>query len=271
MPNPRKLTISLAQMEFEFGQRERNFERVHAWVEEAAHRGSTVVLFPELWASGYDLENSQTYAQPLETGFFAHLSELAKTYQIAIGSSLLESQEEKIYNTFALFGNQGETLGLYRKIHLFRLLDEEKWLNAGKKLVTTDASWGKTGLGICYDLRFPEVFRTYALQGVRLVLIVAEWPARRIAHWQTLLQARAIENQYFIAAVNKVGRSQGAKLGGHSVILDPMGKAVVQGGSDEVLLTATIDLHQVEKIRRWMPVFDDRSPDAYERVKTWSP
>ncbi len=264
-----KLKISLAQMQFEFGQPEANLERVCAWVTEAARRGSGLVLFPELWASGYDLEHSQTYAQSLGSGLFARLSALAKEHQIAIGSSLLESQGEKIFNTFTLFGSQGETLAAYRKIHLFRLLNEEKWLAPGQELVTTNAPWGKTGLGICYDLRFPEVFRAYALQGVRLVLLIAEWPERRIAHWQTLLQSRAIENQYYVAAVNKVGQSQGAKLGGHSAVLDPMGVPAVQGGNDEILLTAEIDLGQVEKIRRWMPVFKDRSPAAYERVKEY--
>jgi len=262
-----KFSITLAQMQFKFGKPEVNMERVCSWIVEAARRGSDLVLFPELWASGYDLEQSQIYAQPLGNGLFANLSKLAKEHHIAIGSSLLESQGEKIFNTFTLFGCRGETLAIYRKVHLFRLLNEEKWLNAGKELVTINAPWGKTGLAICYDLRFPEVFRAYALRDVRLVLLVAEWPERRIAHWQKLLQARAIENQYYLAAVNKVGQSQGAKLGGHSAVLDPMGVPVVEGGNDEILLTAEIDLDQVEKIRRWMPVFKDRSPAAYLRVK----
>ena len=264
-----KLTISLAQMQFEFGQPDANMERVHSWIVEAARRGSELILFPELWASGYDLEHSQAYAEPLGSGLFARLAASAKAHQIAIGSSLLERQGERIFNTFALFGNQGETLAIYRKIHLFRLLDEDKWLNAGQELVMANPPWGKTGLGICYDLRFPEVFRAYALQGAKLVLLVAEWPERRVAQWQKLLQARAIDNQYYVAAVNKVGHSQGAKLGGRSAILDPWGVPVVEGGSDEVLLTAEIDLQQVDKARSWMPVFEDRSPAAYQLVKEY--
>lgn len=253
-------------MQFEFGQPEANLKRACEWIAEAARRGSDLVLLPELWASGYDLEHAHEYAQPLGTGLFARLSALAKKHNLAIGSSLLERNKGKIFNTFTLFDRHGETRAMYRKIHLFRLLDEEKWLNAGNELVTVDAPWGKTGLSICYDLRFPEIFRAYALHGVKLVLLVAEWPEKRINHWQKLLQVRAIENQYFIAAVNKVGRSQGSQLGGHSAIIDPMGEALVEGGINEVLLTAEIDFKKVEETRRWMPVFDDRSPSAYGQV-----
>ncbi len=262
-----KLTISLAQMQFEFGQPEANLERVRVWAAEAARRGSDLTLFPELWASGYDLENCQEYAAPLETGIFEQMSDLAREHKTTLGGSLLELRGGKVYNAFYLYGPKGETFAIYRKIHLFRLLEEEKWLEAGDELVMAHTPWGKAGLGICYDLRFPEVFRTYALRGARLVLLVAEWPEKRISHWDRLLQARAIENQYFVAAVNKVGHSQGAKLGGHSAVLDPWGESVVQGGSDEVLLTTEIDLEKVETARRQMPVFEDRSPEAYERVK----
>ena len=101
------------------------------------------------------------------------------------------------------------------------------------------------------------------MKGAKLVLLVAEWPERRIEHWKTLLQARAIENQCFIAAVNKTGSSQGAVLGGCSTVVNPMGEYLVLGDEKEAVLIADIDLEEVAKIRRWMPVFDDRSPDVY--------
>ena len=121
-----KLTISLAQMQFELGQPEANLERVRAWAAEAARRGSDLVLFPELWASGYDLEHAQEYAQPLQAGLFAQMSDLAQEHHIALGGSLLEKQGDKVYNTFYVYGRDGQTLAIYRKIHLFRLLGEEK-------------------------------------------------------------------------------------------------------------------------------------------------
>lgn len=129
--------------------------------------------------------------------------------------------------------------------------------------MVVDSSWGKIGLAICYDLRFPEIFRSCAVKGAQLILLVAEWPSHRIEHWKTLLQARAIENQCYIAAVNKVGTSQGAALGGNSAVVNPMGEFLTLGGENQELLQADLDLDEVSKIREWMPVFDDRRPGVY--------
>ena len=258
-----KLTISLAQMEFTFGDPEANFARAAEWIAEAAARGSDLVLLPELWASGYDLANWTRYATPLGEGLFARLADLARQHRIAIGSSLLEAKNGGAYNTFVLHRPEGETWGVYRKIHRFRLLEEEKWLEAGDQLVLAETPWGPVGLSICYDLRFPEMFRPYAVAESRLLLIVAEWPERRVAHWSKLLQARAIENQMFVAGVNKVGESQGAKLGGRSAIVDPWGVPLTEGNDTEMLLTAEVDLRESEKARRYIPVLRDRRPEVY--------
>ncbi len=260
-------TLCLAQMKLRFGDPEENLTRVREWVKKARSAQADLVLFPELWASGYDLESSAAYAAPLGRGMFDAVSELAREHGVVIGGSLLEKDGSRIYNTFALYDRDGSLLAHYRKIHLFRLLDEEKWLTAGNEIVVVDTRWGKIGLSTCYDLRFPEMYRAYALAGVKLILVVAEWPQSRIAHWWNLLQARAIENQVYVAAVNKVGRSQGAKLGGQSAVLNPWGDAVVRGGQDEVLLTVTINLDDVEKTRRAIPVFKDRNPDAYRLLR----
>jgi omega-amidase len=261
------LTISLAQMEFQFGDVDANFTRAETWIAEAAGRGSDLVLLPELWASGYDLENWARYAAPLGEGSFARLAALAKHHRVAIGSSLLESRNGQAYNTFVLHSPEGQTWGVYRKIHRFRLLHEEKWLGAGDRLVLAETPWGLLGLSICYDLRFPEMFRPYAVASARLVLLVAEWPERRVAHWSKLMQARAIENQLFVAGVNKVGQSQGAKLGGRSAVIDPWGVPLVEGDDAEALLTAEVDLRKADKARRYIPVLQDRRPEIYkERV-----
>jgi predicted amidohydrolase len=258
-----KITISLAQMAFEVGQVEANFDRASEWIVEAAARGSDLILLPELWASGYDLENWARYATPLDQGLFSRLSGLARELEIAIGGSLLETQNDRAYNTFVLFGSDGSHWGVYRKIHRFRLLEEEKWLGAGDKLVLAQTPWGLTGLSVCYDLRFPEMFRPYAQHGARLVLLVAEWPVTRIEHWYALLKARAIENQTFLAAVNKVGESKGVKLGGRSALFDPWGVPLVEGNDQECLLTAEINLKEADKARRFIPVMKDRRPEIY--------
>ena len=263
-----KLTLSLAQMELAFGDVAANFAHAETMIAEAAGRGSDLVLLPELWASGYDLPNWARYASPLGEGSFARVAALAKRYRIAVGGSLLEARGGRAFNTFALYGPEGETWGVYRKIHRFRLLDEQKYLGAGDRLVLAETPWGPLGLAICYDLRFPEMFRPYALAGSRLVLLVAEWPERRVAHWSKLLQGRAIENQCFMAGVNKVGMSQGVKLGGGSAVVDPWGVPLTEGGDREVLLTAELDLREADKARRYIPVLRDRRPEVYAQMET---
>lgn len=264
------LTITLAQMAFAFGEPEKNYQRARKWVAKAEKEGTDILLFPELWASGYDLENSAAHARALDEGLFLRMSALARQHSMILGGSLLENHQGDIFNTFFLYGRDGELMGFYRKVHLFRLLEEEKWLRAGDELVLLDAPWGKTGLSICYDLRFPEMFRVYAAAGAKLILMVAEWPETRIEHWRTLLLSRAIENQVYIAAVNKVGRSQGADLGGRSVIVNPWGERVVEGETEEAMLTAKIDLALVDQVREKIPVLKDRQPDAYQRVRGYN-
>lgn len=250
-------------MDIRLGDPQANYDRVHEWTREAARRGSALVLFPELWSTGYDLENWQKHASPPGEGMFARLSELARDCRIAVGGSILEAHDGRAFNSFALFDSLGMRLGVYRKIHLFRLMDEDRWLAPGDSPVSVEADWGRTGLAICYDLRFPELFRLYALGGARLVLLPAEWPARRAAHWKTLIRARAIENQMFVAACNRVGESNGESFGGGSAVIDPWGETLVEGGASEELLTAEIDLAKADEVRKKIPVFEDRRPEIY--------
>ncbi len=259
-----KLNISLAQIDIQLGDPETNFARAAACAAQAAQRGSDLLLLPELWTTGYDLENWPRHAAPLDGAPFARFAALARTHKIALGGSLLEAQGEKCYNTFVLFDTDGARLAAYRKIHLFRLMDEHVWLRAGASPEIAATPWGPTGLATCYDLRFPELFRGYALAGTRLTLLVAEWPAKRIAHWRTLLRARAIENQTFIAAVNRVGTTKDETFGGHSVILTPWGEPAAEGDASEMLVTGEIDLAQADQVRTHIPIFADRRPDVYE-------
>jgi omega-amidase len=258
-----ELTISLAQMDIALGQPQVNLAKIQGLTVEARRRGSDMVLFPELWSTGYDLENAERYASSLDEALFAELAALARENTIHICGSLLCSQDGRYHNTAPLFSPAGERLGHYSKIHLFRLMDEDKYLTAGQAAPVFDLPWGKSAIAICYDLRFPELFRRYALAGTRIIFLPAEWPYPRLEHWCTLLQARAIENQVFIAACNRVGESKGERFSGHSAIYDPWGRLVVEAGDGEVLLTASVDTALVEKVRQAIPVFADRRPELY--------
>lgn len=258
------LTISLGQMDVRLGDPAANWHTVQTMTAEAKRRGSDVVVFPELWSTGYDLENAAKYATPTDAGLFAQVAALAQTHQIAIlGSCLSLMGEGKFGNTAVYFDANGRSLGEYSKLHLFRLMQEEQFLTAGPRPKLVEPAWGKAGLSICYDLRFPELFRRYALAGAQLVFVPAEWPHPRLVHWQTLLRARAVENQMFVVACNRVGRSKNTDFFGHSCIIDPWGELVIELGEGEMLGTAVIDIEKVNEVRAKIPVFEDRRPEVY--------
>ncbi|MBN2502651.1 MAG: carbon-nitrogen family hydrolase [Anaerolineales bacterium] len=256
-----QFTVSLGQMDVKLGQPDANLKTVRTLTAEAAQRGADVVVFPELWSTGYDLERAGQYATGLDAGNFAAVAELARRYRIHILGSMLSLIEPGKYgNTAVWFGPEGGILGAYTKLHLFRLMDEHHYLMPGETPTIVETPWGKAGLAICYDLRFPELFRHYALAGAGLVFLPAEWPHPRRAHWRTLLRARAIENQSYVVACNRVGESKGVRFCGHSAVIDPWGETVVEGNEDEGLLTATIDTDLVAEVRAKIPVFEDWRP-----------
>ncbi len=262
-----KLNISLAQMTVATGNERRNMDVMQQMVAEAARRGSQVVLFPELWSCGYGLENIQDFASPLNSGIFAQTSTAARQHNICIVGSMPEKRGVSVNNSAAFFAPNGQVVGVYRKMHLFRLMGEDRRFNAGQAPLNLDLPWGKTGMAICYDLRFPEMFRRYGVEGSRLVLLPAAWPLSRIAHWRALITARAIENQYFMVACNTVGEAETDEgpttFGGHSMIVDPWGETVLEAGTMPGLYTVEIELDRVEEARARIPVFEDRRAGAY--------
>ncbi len=259
-----KISISLGQMDVMRGQVGANRQAVSTMATEAARRGSRLVVLPELWPSGYDLKRAADYATALDEGLFAEVAALARQQGVAIvGSQLSSMGEGKVGNTAVYFDGNGRNLGSYHKIHLFGAMDEDSFLSEGRSMTLVETGWGKVGLAICYDLRFPELFRAYALAGAQAVILVAQWPRPRLAHWRTLLRARAIENQMFIIACNRVGRTGGTEFFGRSCILDPCGEVIVEAGEQANLISATLETDQVPAVRASMPIFEDRRPGAY--------
>jgi predicted amidohydrolase len=258
------LKISLGQMDVQFANPTANFETVTRMTEEAKRRGSDLILFPELWSTGYDLTHASNYASNLTSGLFADLSALAARVGMRIlGSTLSLLGENKFGNTLTVFSPEGTLLADYSKIHLFRLMDEHIHLTAGDKPVLVDLPSGRAGLAICYDLRFPELFRGYALAGAEMVFLPAEWPKPRLSHWQTLARARAIENQIFMLAVNRVGHDPANEYFGHSMAVDPWGEVLAEAGEGEELITVEVDPARVEEARRKIPILQDRRPEVY--------
>lgn len=259
-----KLTIALGQMDLQLGQPELNLAKAAEMASQAAAQGADLLLLPELWSTGFALAQAANFATTVNEGVFAETAVLAQRHQLAIvGSCLADLGAGGVGNTAVYFDAAGIPQAVYSKIHLFRLMQEEQYLTPGREMAMVPTRWGQIGLAICYDLRFPELFRYYALQGAPLILLPAEWPQPRLAHWRTLLRARAIENQLFMAACNRVGTSAGQTFFGHSCIIDPWGETLLEMGEEEGLETAVLDLSMVTSVRAKIPVFADRRPDLY--------
>ncbi len=260
-----KVVISLAQMNIAAGDVRKNAAVAEALIVEAgkARRGSNLVVLPELWSTGYALSQAKDLASQLNTGIFAQTATLATQNGACLVGSVLEKRGLEVTNSAAFFAPNGRMLGVYRKVHLFRLMDEDRHLQPGSAPLIMSLPWGDTALAICYDLRFPELFRKYAVQGAKMIIIPAEWPIERIEHWRALLIARAIENQCFIVACNAAGQCGDKIMGGHSMIVDPWGKIIVEVGEAPTLVTAEIDTDLVDVVRARIPVFEDRRPEVY--------
>ncbi len=263
-------SISIAQMEVAVAQPEKNLSKAEGWIAEAARRGSDLICFPEMWTTGFNWGANERMASE-HTTTICHVASLAKRYRIWINGSFPTINEDgRIFNTSLLFDHMGLCRGVYRKIHLFSLLHEEQHMAAGQSITIVDTPWARTGLAICYDIRFPELFRTYALKGVEMVLCPIAFPYPRLEHWKILVRARAIENQMFMVGVNHVGSEDFGTDGvvtyfGSSVIVDPWGETVVEADeSSETLLTTIVDTDKVRDIRNKMTVLHDRRPDIYD-------
>ncbi|TBL79685.1 carbon-nitrogen family hydrolase [Paenibacillus thalictri] len=260
------LNLALLQMDIAIGEPEANFNKLENMLEEAV-TGSPkpdVIVFPEMWNTGYALERIQQLADENGERTDALLSAFSRKHGVNIvGGSIAEKKEDQIFNTIYVYDREGNKVADYSKIHLFRLMDEEKYLVSGDKIGSAHIDEVAAGVMICYDIRFPELARKLALGGAKVLFVPAEWPKPRLHHWRTLLTARAIENQMFVVACNRVGISGETDFFGHSMVIDPWGEAIAEGGENECIIRAEIHLDDVDRVRRTIPIFEDRRPSLY--------
>jgi predicted amidohydrolase len=259
------MKIACVQMNIEFGNPDANFSNVEKYICEAAEGNPDVIVLPEMWNTGYALKHLDELADNTGASTKKSLSELSKKYNVNIvGGSVATKTNGDFYNTMYAFNRQGDIIAEYNKVHLFKLMDEHKYIKPGnsKNLFEID---GINCAGIiCYDLRFPEWTRTHVLNGAKIIFIPAQWPKKRIDHWQLLLQARAIENQCYIVAVNRVGSDPNNEFNGHSMVIAPWGELLVSSQSSEGISYANLDLNEVIRVRDTIPVFQDRRPELYD-------
>ncbi|ULO07021.1 carbon-nitrogen family hydrolase [Paenibacillus sp. 19GGS1-52] len=258
------MRISLIQLDIAFGNPEINYAAAERKIHQAAAEQPDCLILPELWTTGYDLPRLGEIGDPegrITKGF---ISTLAKQYNINIvAGSVASKGATGITNSMFIFSRQGELVGEYSKLHLFRLMDEDQYLQPGeaKGLFTLDGTLC-AGL-ICYDIRFPEWVRAHTAQGAEVLFISAEWPLPRLSHWRALLISRAIENQCYVVACNRAGSDPANTFAGHSMIIDPWGDIICEASEGEEILSGTLDLPRVREIREQIPIFSDRRPHLY--------
>lgn len=268
-----KWKVTCLQMDVTFGDPEANYRHAEQLARQASIRqesdgqaaaGAAVLALPELWTTGYDLARLPAIADWNGSRTLPFLSELAVSCGSAIvGGSYARLEEDGIRNTMPFVDSSGRNLGSYDKLHLFGPMDEPSFLLPGSRLGRFALDGIPCAGVVCYDIRFPEWIRAHALAGAEVLFVAAEWPASRLDHWRTLLTARAIENQCFVVACNRAGSDPTNRFAGHSLILDPWGAALAEGGMEEELVSAELDLSLVQEVRSRFPVFRDRRPDLY--------
>jgi predicted amidohydrolase len=257
--------------------RERNLATADRLTRAAAAAGAELVVLPEKWAVLGTPEETAAGAEPLDGPTLTWARDTARELGIElVAGSIAESVpgREKGSNTSVHIGPDGEDRAVYRKIHMFdvevggRTYRESEHEQAGDEVVVSETAGGvELGLTVCYDLRFPELYRILAIRGARAITVAAAFTlATTRDHWEILLRARAVEDQAFVIAANQIGEhAKGYRSGGRSMIVDPWGVVLAQAQDAETYITAELDLDRQAEIRRTLPSLANRRPGAY----TW--
>lgn len=247
-----------------------NLQKAVEYVGKAKAAGADFVIFPEMYSAAATPKSGvrpSEVAEPLDGPFVSGLAQAAREQGIYVVCGVYESIEgdqDRAYNTTVFFNRSGELIKAYRKTHLYDAFSyiESDYIAAGNtpyEIIETE--FGKIGLIVCYEVRFPEIARQFALQGADLLFVPAGWVAGPMKedHWETLVRTRAIENTMFVCAADQVGNI----FAGRSMIVDPMGVIVASAGEEETLLVAELDLDRIQRVRGKLPSVANRRPELY--------
>lgn len=259
-----KMNFVLSQFSPVWQDTSASLQKFQNQVSELSFKQEAVFVLPELFHAGFSMQ-PQFFAESIEGEVSQYLADLAKQYSINIVagvaqrtvSSNCEGKKNRFFNTALAFDSSGDQVGRYVKQRLFRFTNEHNSYIEGFKSEMIEISGEPFALFICYDLRFPELFREVAKQ-VKGFIVIANWPESRQEHWQSLLKARAIENQCFVIGVNRVGLDEnGLNYIGGSSVISPLGEVLVQADANQQIVSTEIDLQQVSDVRNQYPFLED--------------
>jgi predicted amidohydrolase len=259
----RAYKIALCQMTVTDDKNE-NLETAAKMVREAAAAGARVVCLPEIWNAPYDVKRMRSYAETVDGSTFRFLGDLARALKIyLVGGSIPEIDGAAMYNTSFVFDPAGACIARHRKVHLFDVNikngishRESDLFGAGDGPTTFDTEFGKIGLAVCFDVRFPEMFRAMAAQGCHLIFLPAAFTLTTgAAHWETLLKSRALDNQLFFAACGPARNPDAIYASwGHTTVATPWGDTAGCADERETIVYAVVDPDYANKIRREIPI-----------------
>ena len=252
------LTLTIIQTDLSWENKAANLQRLKEKIEAMDERTEIVVL-PEMFSTGFTMV-PELFAETMEGETIAWMKERAENNKIIITGSLIIEEDGQYFNRLIWMLPNGE-MGHYDKRHLFGYGDEDKHYTAGNKRLIASVKGWRINLQICYDLRFPVWSRqqsTSAESEYDLLIYVANWPERRSHAWKTLLCARAIENQCFVAGVNRVGKdNKNVYYSGNSLVIDPLGQVLYHMADVEDVFTITLQKEEVDKVRTQFPFWKD--------------
>jgi omega-amidase len=257
--------ICCAQAGSRWDSPEENLRRAARCAAEAAEHGASLIVFPEQYATGWDpsaASRAEPPGGPVQSAFAAIAGEAGIT---VVGSARI-IDGERLTNSCVVYGPKGDLLVSYAKMHLFSPSGEQMVYSPGNALGCFEVEGVRFGLAVCYDLRFADLFRAYARAGVHCVCVPAAWPCERLHHWRLFVQARALENQYYVAGTGTIGTTPVGEYCGGSVVVGPDGDERAAGGDGEHLLFADIDPSEVMRVRASFPVTADRRDDLYRTL-----
>lgn len=257
----KQLICASVQFRINLGYIDANLDTAMAALQRVSRQGAKLAVLPEMWSCGYDYRNLPELAKETPRVLQELQRECRKLELVTVGS-LPELHDGTIYNT-AYVIDRGDIVGSYRKLHLFSTMREDQFLGSGNDTLVVDTSVGRLGVAICYDLRFPELFRKLALAGAEIICIPAEWPKPRQEHWKTLLRARAIENQLFVIAANCCGVQGKLDFTGLSQLISPLGNVLQIAAEEDIELVAQFDFSEMEQYRKKIDILNDRRADIY--------
>lgn len=215
-----------------------------------------VIVFPEMSLTGFTMR-PESFAESVDGESIKFFKAISTKYSSAVIAGIILKENNSFFNTIVHLDKKGELIKIYKKIHPFSFGDENIHYQAGNEAVITEIEGIKTGLSICYDLRFPELYRYYGKEKVDLILNIANWPIPRIHHWRILLQARSIENQCYVIGVNRVGTDPKLSYNGCSSVFNPMGEEMLCNIDEEKISSLEISFDKVTEVRDRFPFLND--------------